>query len=117
MITRNLKMAAIAAALAAVPMIGAAASQTTALNSCVKAFMTDLSTKRSGALKLRDTHYVGDAGTPDGNFAVLSGASQLTLTARDAHNNHAVARAVCTVNSQGDVLELRAESLFAYDPF
>src|SRR5580693_4056805 len=104
MITRNLKMAAIAAALAAAPMIGAAASQPVALNSCVKAFMTDLSTKSASSLKLRYAHYVADSGTPDGNFAVLNGISELTLTARDAHNNHAVARAICTVNSQGDVL-------------
>jgi hypothetical protein len=113
MITRNLKMAAMAVALAAVPMIGAAASQPTVLSSCVKAFMTDLSSKRSGTLKLRDSHYIGDAGTP----VQLSGTSALTLTARDAHNNHAVARAVCTVNSQGDVLDLRAAPLFGFDSF
>jgi hypothetical protein len=117
MITRKLKMAAIAAALAAMPMIGAAASQPTVLNSCVKAFMADLSAKRSGTLKLRSSHYVGDTGTPGGNLAALSSTSELTLTARDAHDNHALARAICTVNSQGDVLELRAEPLSAYEPF
>jgi hypothetical protein len=116
MITRNLKMAAIAAALAAMPMIGAAASQPTVLNSCVKAFVADLSSKRSGTLTLRGSHYVGDTGTPGSTFS-LSGSSELTLTARDAHDNHAVARAVCTVSSQGDVLELRAEPLSAYEPF
>jgi hypothetical protein len=115
MITRNLKMAAIAAALAAMPMIGAAASQPTVLNSCVKAFMADLSAKRAGTLKLRGSHYVGDFGSS--NLAALSSTSEMTLTARDAHDNHALARAVCTVNSQGEVLELRAEPLSAYEPF
>jgi hypothetical protein len=44
---------------------------------------------------------------------VLSSSNEMTLTARDAHDHHAVARAVCTVNSQGDVLGLRSESLAA----
>jgi hypothetical protein len=39
----------------------------------------------------------------------------MVLTARDAHDNHAVARAVCTVNSQGEVVELRAAPLFGAD--
>jgi hypothetical protein len=116
MITRTLKMAAIAAAVAAMPMVGSAANAPTALNSCVKAFMADLSNKGSGNLKLRDAHYVGDTSASDGNLSVLSSSSQVTLTARDAHDNHAVARAVCTVNSQGDVLGLRSDPL-DYQPF
>jgi hypothetical protein len=116
MITRTFKMAAIAAVFAAVPVIGAAADQSTALNSCVKAFMADLSSKATSNLKLRDSHYVNDAGAAYGNLAVLASNNELTLTARDAHDNHAVARAVCTINAQGDVLGLRAEPL-GYEPF
>lgn len=116
MTTRTLKIAAIAAAFAAAPMIGAAAEQATALNSCVKAFMADLSTKAPNTLKLRDTHYIGDSANSDSNLAVLAGSSELTLTARDAHDNHAVARAVCTVTSQGDVLGLRSAPL-GFEPF
>jgi hypothetical protein len=116
MMTRNFKMAAIAAVFAAAPMIGAAADRTTAFNSCVKAFMMDLSSKAPNTLKLRDTHYNNDTGAPDGNFSVQGGSSELELTARDAHDNHAVGRVICIVNSQGDVLGLRAVSL-GYDPF
>ena len=116
MMTRTLKMAAVATALAAVPMIGAAANQPAAFNSCVKAFMADLSSKAPNTLKLRDTHYNNDTGAPDGNFSVQGGSSELELTARDAHDNHAVGRVICSVNSQGDVLGLRAVSL-GYEPF
>jgi hypothetical protein len=113
MMTRTLKMAAIAAAFAAAPMIGAAANQPAALNGCVKAFMADLSTKAPTTLKLLDTHYRDDSGTPDGSLAMLAGSSELTLTARDAHDNHALARVVCTVSPRGDVLGLRTEPLSA----
>jgi hypothetical protein len=116
MMTRTFKMAAIAAVFAAAPMIGAAADRPTALNSCVKAFMADLSSKAPNTLKLRDTHYINDAGPTDGHLSVPGGSSELELTARDAHDNHAVGRVICIVNSQGDVLGLRAVSL-GYEPF
>jgi hypothetical protein len=104
---RTFSIAAIAAGLVAAPMIGAAANSPVALNSCVKAFMADLSAKAPNTLKLRDSHYVGQVGAQQ-NTLTLSGSSELELTARDAHDNHAVARAVCTVNSQGEVVDLRA---------
>jgi hypothetical protein len=116
MMTRTLKMAAVATALAAVPMIGAAANQPAALNSCVKAFMADLSSKAPNKLKLLDTQYRDDLGTPDSNLRVVAGSDQLTLTARDAHDYHTVAQAICTVSSRGDVLELRTVPL-DYQPF
>jgi hypothetical protein len=116
MMTRTLKMAAIAVAFAAAPMIGAAANEPTALNGCVKAFMADLSSKAPNTLKLVETHYRNDMSTPDDNFEVLAGSSSLTLTARDAHDNRAVARVVCTVNSQGGVLGMRAAPL-GFEPF
>ena len=116
MMTRTLKMAAVATALAAVPMIGAAANQPAAFNSCVKAFMADLSSKAPNTLKLLDTRYRDDLGTPDSTLGVLGGGDQLTLTARDAHDNHTVAHAICTVNLRGDVLGLRTVPL-DYQPF
>ena len=116
MMNRTFKMAAIAAVFAAAPVIGAAADRPTALNSCVKAFMADLSSKLPNTLKLRDTHYSNDTGVSDGNLSVLAGGSELELTARDAHDNHAVGRVICSVNSQGDVLGLRPVSL-GYEPF
>ena len=115
MINRTFKMAAIAAVFAAAPVIGAAADRPTALNSCVKAFMADLSSKVPNTLKLRDTHYSNDTGATDGHLSA-AGGSELELTARDAHDNHAVGRVICSVNSQGDVLGLRAVSL-GYEPF
>jgi hypothetical protein len=96
-------IAAMAAGLATVPMIGAAANSTTALNSCTKAFVADLSAKSAATLKVRNAHYV-----PGSSGSFSGGTSELALTARDAHTNHTVARAVCTVNSQGAVIELQA---------
>jgi hypothetical protein len=116
MMTRTLKMAALAAAFGAAPMIGTASNQPAALDSCVKAFVAELSTKAPTTLKLVDTHYRDVAGVPDGNLRVLAGSSELTLTARDAHDNRALARVVCTVNSQGEVLGLRTSAL-DYQPF
>jgi hypothetical protein len=117
MMTRTLKMAAVAAAFASVPMIGAAADRPTALDNCVKAFMAELATKTpSTPLKLVDTHYRDASGVPDGNLRVLAGSSELTLTARDAHDNHPVARMVCTVSTQGDVLELHSSPV-SNEPF
>jgi hypothetical protein len=117
MMTRSIKIAAIAAGLATVPLIGAAANSPAALNSCTRAFMADLSSKIPKTLKLRDAHYIAGGRAGDTNLLVLGGTSELTLTARDAHDNHAVARAVCTVNWQGDVVELRAAPLFSMDDY
>jgi hypothetical protein len=111
MMTRTLKTAATAAAFLALPMLGSAANSPNAFHSCVKAFMAELSVKTPNT-KLVDSHYLN--GSPmDNNLMVLSSSNEMTLTARDAHDHHAVARAVCTVNSQGDVLGLRSESLAA----
>ena len=113
---RNFSIAAIAAGFVASPMIGTAANAPVVLNSCVKAFMADLSSKTPNTLRLRDSRYVGDDSASVGNLSVLGGTSALTLTARDAHDNHPVARAVCTVNSQGTVVDLRAAPV-GYDPY
>lgn len=115
--TRSIKIAAAAAVIGAAPMLGMAANSQVALDSCVKAFMATLSTSKASAFKLLDAHYVADAGAADGNMLVLGGRDEMTLTARDAHDKHAVARAVCTVNSHGEVTELHPAPLFTMEPY
>jgi hypothetical protein len=109
MITRSIRIAALAAGFATMPMIGATANSTTALNSCTKAFVADLAAKSPNTVKLRDSRYVADSSW------VASDTSELALTARDAHDHHMVARAVCTVNSQGAVIGLQASPLLSAD--
>jgi hypothetical protein len=100
-------MIALAAAAMSTPMLSLAGGASV-LDQCVQAFMSDLSNRGAGTLKLRESHY-----EPDQMFSPFrDSAGALTLTAHDAHDNHAVARAVCTVNSHGEV-DLRAEPLVA----
>jgi hypothetical protein len=105
------------AAMACIPTLGLAANSPIALDSCVKAFMTSLSTTKPGAFKLREAHYTADADA--GYLDQLSPSihSELMLTAHDAHDNHEVARAVCTVNSQGEVISLRPQPLSGMEPY
>jgi hypothetical protein len=107
MITRTLTIVAIAASLAATPMLVSAANSSQKFDNCVKAFMADLSKKSPVTLKLRDSHYLGDDGLAAGDLPSTGGVRELDLVARDAHDHHAIARASCAVNSQGDVVELR----------
>jgi hypothetical protein len=107
MITRTLTIAAIAASLAATPMLARAANSPQEFNNCVKAFMVDLSKKGPVTLKLRESHYFGDDGLEGGDLPSITGIRELELVARDAYDHHAIARASCAVNAQGDVVELR----------
>jgi hypothetical protein len=107
MIARTLTIAAMAASLAATPMLACAASPTKKFNNCVKAFMADLSKTGPVTLKLRDSHYVGDHSFEVGDLESISGIREFELVASDAHDHHAIARAICAVNAQGDVVELR----------
>jgi len=105
--TRTLNLIALAAVSVSAPMLGMA-SGASVLERCVKAFMADLSNQTTTTLKLRDSYY-----EPDQAFMPFRDASgSLMLTARDAHDNHAVGRAVCTIGSNGEV-DLRAEPLVA----
>jgi hypothetical protein len=114
---RPLSIAAVAAAMVATPMLSVAANSPIALDNCVKAFMTTLSSKNASGFKLNDAHYVGDSGASQGSLLVLGGGTELMLTAHDAHDNHAVARAVCAVNSAGEVTELRPAPLFDLETY
>jgi hypothetical protein len=95
-----------AGAAVAAPMLCAASQQSVALDSCTKAFVASLATKYEHAPKLRESRYVEDGS--------VTTASQMTLTATDARDNRPVARAVCTVNAQGEVTELHEEPLTGF---
>jgi len=103
MIVRTLTITAIAASLATMPMLACATDAPQEFNNCVKAFMADLSKKSSVTLRLRDSRYFSDYG----NLPTISGMREIALVARDAHDHHAIARASCAVNAQGDIIELR----------
>jgi hypothetical protein len=107
MVTRTLAIAAAAAILAVTPMLACAANPTQKFNNCVKAFMTDLSKKGPVTLKLRDSRYFGDHSLEVGDLESISAIREFELVANDAHDHHAIARAICAVNAQSDVVELR----------
>lgn len=69
--------------------------------------MTDLSKKGPATLKLRDSHYFGDHSFEVGDLESIGAIREFELVANDAHDHHAIARAICAVNAQGDVVELR----------
>ena len=98
--TRSIKIAVITAGLATMPMLGVAANSPVAVDSCVKAFMAKLSTTLPKQPKLRESHLIDDR---------LSDSSEWTLTARDANDNHPIARVLCTVNAWGQVIDLQQE--------
>jgi hypothetical protein len=104
---RTIKIAVITAGLATAPMLSVAANSPVAMDSCVKAFMAQLSTTMPKQPKLRATHFIDDhmAGDP----------SELTLTARDANDHHRIARVLCTVDNSGQVIDLHQEPLAALD--
>jgi hypothetical protein len=112
MTRRSFSIAAVATAIAGAPLLGVAANSQQNLDNCVKAFMTSLAAKSTTTLKLRDAHYVNGDGDSESYRIGLSGGGEMTLTAHDAHDNHAVARMVCAVNSAGEVVELRPAPLF-----
>src|SRR5579863_7352192 len=107
MIARTLTIAAIAASLAATSTLASAARSPQQFNNCVKAFIADLSKKGTATLKLVDSRYLGDDSLEFDELPSLSGTRELALVVRDAHDHHAIARASCVVNAQGDVIELR----------
>jgi hypothetical protein len=106
---RSIKIAVITAGLATAPMLSLATNAPVAMDNCVKAFMANLSTTMTKPPKLLASHYVDNRGDD-------TAASALTMLARDAQDNHTVARAQCKVNSAGEVIELRRESPRTMDP-
>jgi hypothetical protein len=104
---RSIKIAVMTAGLATVPILSVAANTPVAMDSCVKAFMASLSTTMPKKPKLRESHLI------DGRVA--GDSNELMLTARDAQDNHPIARALCTVNPWGQVIDLHQEPLRAAD--
>jgi hypothetical protein len=101
---RVINIAVMTAGIAAAPMLCAAANSPAAFDSCVKAFMTKLSSKYASAPTLRQARYLDD-----GSFY---STNELELTAWNPHNNQPVARAVCTYDAEGRVLQLQGEPLY-----
>jgi hypothetical protein len=101
--TRSIKIAVITAGLATAPMLSAAANTPLAMDSCVKAFMAKLSTTMTKTPKLRESQLI------DGRVGESS--TEWSLTARDANDNHPIARVRCTVNTWGQVIDLQQEPL------
>ena len=99
--TRSIKIAVITAGLATAPMLSVAANSPVAVDSCVKAFMTRLSTTMAKTPKLRESHVIDER--------LGESSNEWTLTARDANDNHPIARVVCTVNSRGQVIDLKQQ--------
>ena len=101
MSTKTFKIAAVAAAIASMPLLAQAGTSSTGYESCVKAFVASLSGKYSNAPKLKESRYIdrGGVGAP----------SELTMIARNANGNKEVARATCTVDTDGAVVALRDE--------
>jgi hypothetical protein len=90
--TRSIKIALMTAGLAAAPTFSVAANAPVAMDSCVKAFMANLSTTMARTPKLQQWHYIDDM--PGGNSMewTLMARTRMTITR---------SRAVCTVNPSG----------------
>jgi hypothetical protein len=97
--TKNLiKTLIVTAGIAAVPTLASAASAPAAMDNCVKAFMTSLAT-HTVPLKLRESHYLNTGMFP-------GGLSELVLIANDAHDNHTIGRAICRIDTHGQIVSL-----------
>jgi hypothetical protein len=105
---RLIKIAVITAGFATAPILSVAANTPVAMDNCVKAFMASLSTTMARPPKLLASHYIDDQAD--------DAATPLTMLARDAQDNHTIARAQCRVNSAGEVIELHREPVRTVDP-
>jgi hypothetical protein len=105
---RSIKTAVITACLATAPILSVAANIPTAMDNCVKAFMASLATTMTKRPKLLASHFIDDRAD--------AAATALTMLARDAQDNHTIARAQCKVNTAGEVIELHREPVRALDP-
>ena len=101
--TRSIKIGVITAGLATAPMLSVAADSAVAMDSCVKAFMAKLSTTMPRTPKLRESHFIDDR--------IDESSNTWTLMARDAQDNHPIARVLCTVNTSGQVIDLLQQPL------
>jgi hypothetical protein len=91
------------AGVAAVPTLACAENTPAAMDSCVAAFMASIS-KQTNAIKLRESHYLN-------NGLVNVSPWELKMTAREVHDHHLVARALCRGDSQDKAVALQADSV------
>src|ERR1700690_3031233 len=101
--TRSIRIAVITAGLATAPVLSVAADSAVAMDSCVKAFMATLSTTMPKTPKLREARFIDDR--------LNESSNAWTLMARDAQDNHPIARVLCTVNTLGQVIDLQRHPL------
>jgi hypothetical protein len=104
--SRLIRTVLLAASVAAIPAVGSAAEHSTAMNSCVSAFMESLA-RHSAPLKLRESHLLGGDASPG---IATTNASELILVATDAHDYHTVGRAICKFDANGQVTQIREVS-------
>lgn len=97
--TRNLIATLAATATVITPMVGHAAANPPAFDSCVKAFVASLTSKIGATPKLREARYVDNTGT-------IVQPSELEMIARTPRDNRAIARATCYVNDRGEVVSM-----------
>ena len=103
---QSLRTAALATcAMAAMPAMSRAANIATQGDVCVKAFVSSLSGAYEKAPKLRASHVIDAPG------ALPAHVYEFTLTATNPKDNSRVARAICTVTAQGEVLGMRPDTL------
>lgn len=103
---RTLTIAAASLAVTAMPVLAQAGSSNKGYESCVKAFVASLAGKYETAPKLKESHYIDRGG--------FGAPSEMTMIAHNAAAGHEeVARATCTVNTEGEVVSLRDEPIGA----
>jgi hypothetical protein len=88
------------------PILSLAAAVPKAHDNCVKAFVASLPEKIGGAPRLLESHYI------DKTFGDTVPA-ELEMTASRPTDNKTVWRAVCYVNSRGEVTGMRDTKLTA----
>ncbi|HTW75516.1 MAG TPA: hypothetical protein VMD56_11420 [Steroidobacteraceae bacterium] len=92
------------AALAGLPAVGSAA-EPPAMQSCVRAFMQQLTAGAAKPMK------VVEGRESDSSLPYMPGAPEYVLTARAAQSDRTIARVVCTTDGSGKVRLLEDRSL------
>jgi hypothetical protein len=83
--------------IALLPAFAIAAGRPAAMDNCVNAFVESLA-KHTTGLKLRGSRFL--------NTGVEGPTGELVLIATDVHDNRTVGRALCRLDSRGQVVEL-----------
>ncbi|MGC3981904.1 MAG: hypothetical protein QM808_11630 [Steroidobacteraceae bacterium] len=100
--TLSLRLTTLMATACLMPAFAQAADNSLSAGNCIRAFKNVLSTKLPASVRMREAQYV-DHDTKTGKEFMIVG--------RNSRDNSTVARAVCTVDVDGAVLELRDPAL------